>query len=200
MAAANRRRKRANGDDDKGLPGWAMLTIGLIIGLFVAFLVYLDDIEPMEDPDLAIEHPDELADADEEEERPRFEFYSILPELEVVLPDPRDDEPEVEEGVDPAPEVVEPEPEAGEPAAPAPDADHNFYLQVGSFQDPEPAESLVAEVTLLGLDVQVRSVEVNDEDWYRVHVGPFTDEGELEAAQERLQDNGIDSLVLRGER
>ncbi len=193
MAAANKRRTRGNSGDDKGLPGWAMLTIGLIIGLFVAFLVYLDDIEPMEEAEIAIEDSDDLADTEQEEEGPRFEFYSILPELEIVLPE--GPTPEVDEGVDPTPEPVEPE-----PVEPDVDGPYNYYLQVGSFQNPEQAESLVAEVTLLGLDVQVRSVEVDGDDWYRVHVGPFTSEGELETAQERLRDNGIDSLVLSGRR
>jgi len=182
-------RKRSRGSGG-GLPGWAMLLIGLVIGLFVAFLVYLDDLDPRPEDDIAIDADDDVV---AESDRPRFEFYSILPELEVVIPEfPRREEreaPEIEEGIAPPSEGIDP--------VPAPDADGRFFLQVGSFQEQNQAESMKAQVALLGLDVEVRSVQVNGDDWHRVRVGPFSDPESLEQAQDRLRDNGIDYLVLR---
>lgn len=190
MAAANKRRNRRHAGSTGGLPGWAMLTIGLIIGLFVAFLVYLDDLDPITS-DVATVDPDEAPAETEEDERPRFEFYSILPELEVVIPEfrrPRE-EPEVDEGITPPPAGVDPVPEI--------DGEGRYFLQVGSFQQADQAERLKAEVALLGLDVQVRTVRVNGDQWHRVRVGPFSSTEGLRGAQDRLRDNGIDYLVLR---
>ena len=187
------RRKKRNTGSGGGLPGWAMLTIGLIIGLFVAFLVYLDDLDPLTSDEVAVEDTDELVDS-ESSDRPRFEFYSILPELEVVVPELS--RPEEDPDLDPAPDAVTPAPED----APAPaeiDEAGRFFLQVGSFQDPDPADQLRAEVALLGLDVEIREVEVNNDDWFRVRVGPFSDVERMEDAQDRLRSNGIDFLVLR---
>lgn len=185
---AARRKKRDTGSGG-GLPGWAMLTIGLIIGLFVAFLVYLDDLDPLTSDDVAVEDTDELVDS-EDADRPRFEFYSILPELEVVVPElSLPGGGDTDGDAEPAPD-----------AAPAPaeiDEDGRFFLQVGSFQDHAPADQLRAEVSLLGLDVEIREVEVNNDDWFRVRVGPFSSVDRLENAQDRLRTNGIDFLVLR---
>lgn len=187
------RRKKRNTGSGGGLPGWAMLTIGLIIGLFVAFLVYLEDLDPLTSDHVAVEDTDELVDS-ETSDRPRFEFYSILPELEVVVPElsPSEDAPDTDEGIEPA---DAPAPTELDPAEV--DEEGRFFLQVGSFQDEEPADQLRAEVSLLGLDVETREVEVNDDIWYRVRVGPYADQERLENAQDRLRAQGIDFLVLR---
>jgi len=189
MAAASQRKKRRQSGSGGGLPGWAMLTIGLIIGLFVAFLVYLDDIDPGGTEQAT--RPDTEAVETEAEDRPRFEFYSILPELEVVIPEfpGRRGEAEAEEGTTPPPEGLDPIPET--------EPDGQYFLQVGSFREPDQADRMKAEVALLGLDVRVVTVEVNDEQWHRVRAGPFGDVGALDEARERLQANDIEYLVLR---
>ena len=198
MAQARRRARQAGSGG--GLPGWAMLTIGLIIGLFVAFLVYLDDLQ--EPPTAAVrqadeENPDRPSVAGAEaageaaEDKPRFEFYSILPELEVVVPD--------EPGT-PAERPPESEDRPGDAAgtgAPAPAAPGTFYLQAGSFQKADQADRMKARIALLGLDVEIQSVSINGERWHRVRVGPYTEKKTLRSAQQRLRDNDIDYLVLR---
>lgn len=202
MARARRHRGRQGGAG-QGLPGWAMLTIGLIIGLFVAFLMYLDDLETP--PASAVERGGGgegrgvVGDGDDDAgpERPRFEFYSILPELEVVVPDlppgPEDQRAPESGAAPPAPDAATPE----APDAPAPVREGTFYLQAGSFKEADQADRLRAEITLLGLDVGVQTVRINGERWHRVRVGPFTETAELRAAQQRLRENDIDYLVLR---
>jgi len=193
MAQARPRTRRQTGAAG-GLPGWAMLTIGLIIGLFVAFLVYLDDLE--DPPNAAVEsvkpeQQDEPASADDEgnanRDDPRFEFYSILPELEVVVPEQGSGEPDAgTEGDDSA------TPEAAETQAQG-----QFYLQAGSFQQADQAERMKARIALLGLDVAIERVRIEGERWHRVRVGPYANREALQVAQQRLRDNDIDVLVLR---
>lgn len=200
MAAAKKRASQRgnNRGGGGGLPGWAMLTIGLIIGLFVAFLVYLDDLEPQERDVASVDEAEPVA-PDEEDERPRFEFYSILPELEVMVPDfggDDDDGSEDDGGEDEAAggEIADPPvegPESGD------DEDTRYFLQVGSFQEDAKADEMKAEITLLGLDATIRTIEVDGEDWHRVRAGPFDDQSALEDAQDRLREEGIDALVLR---
>lgn len=198
MARARRRRTRQGGAG-QALPGWAMLTIGLIIGLFVAFLVYLDDLDAP--PRSAAERGGEdrgvaaQEDGGAEPERPRFEFYSILPELEVVVPDlpPAAGDEEAAPGEAAPP----PAPDGAAPTAPGPAREGTFYLQAGSFKDGDQADRLRAQITLLGLDVAVQTVRIDGQRWHRVRVGPFTETGDLRAAQQRLRENEIDFLVLR---
>ena len=190
----NRRQQGAS----KGLPGWAMLTIGLIIGLFVAFLVYLDDLD--EPPRTAVERtPDtseptdgeRQADDGDEDDKPEFEFYSILPELEVVVPEGE------RTGKDDADAGSGDAGGGGDDAEPVPGEGETFYLQAGSFQEADQADRMKARIALLGLDVAIQDVEINGEQWHRVRVGPYTDPAELRAAQKRLRSKDIDYLVLR---
>ena len=196
-----RRRTRQKGAGN-GLPGWAMLTIGLIIGLFVAFLVYLDDLQ--EPPSAAVSARDDAggsgsdvargeAGDEGEDDKPRFEFYSILPELEVVVPDQPKDEPRSPAGGDTDAGTDAPASESGAPV----EADGTFYLQAGSFRKADQADRLKAKISLIGLDVAIQTVDINGERWHRVRVGPYSDQQALRSAQKRLRDNDIDYLVLR---
>jgi len=184
MGRATARRQTGGG---QGLPGWAMLTIGLIIGLFVAFLVYLDDLD--QPPSASVESGDDedrsvAGDEASSEDKPRFEFYSILPDLEVIVPDA------------PAPEsAAGDEPDAN--VSTETDPDGTYFLQVGSFQKSEQADRMKAKISLLGLDVDIQSVNVSGERWHRVRIGPYADSAKLGAAQRRLRENDIDYLVLR---
>lgn len=197
MAQARRQNKRQSGSG-AGLPGWAMLTIGLIIGLFVAFLVYLDDMD--QPPNAAVQSPEaegatepqagaDSSHAEGESDGPRFEFYSILPELEVVVPE--FGRGSGEEGTDDGDTASEPA-----PAEPAAEGGH-YYLQAGSFRKAEQADRMKAEIALLGLDVVIQDVQVNGEQWHRVRVGPYTSTSALKAAQQRLRENEIEHLVMR---
>jgi cell division protein FtsN len=188
----------------RGLPGWAMLTIGLIIGLFVAFLVYLDDLDSP--PASAVEsQPAEeqatdteetaAAEEDADDESPRFEFYSILPELEVVVPDASEEDGEAP--VESAPGAPADSGESDTGTAPPPESDGRFYLQAGSFQKSGQADRMKARISLLGLDVEIQQVDINGESWHRVRAGPFTDPSRLKDAQKRLRSDDIDYLVTR---
>ena len=157
------------------IPGWGMLLIGLVIGLFIAFLVYLDrlDTVPAASPQ---------AEAAEPAVKPRFEFYSILPELEIVVPDILEDVvPETAVRSDP--EATEPQPV--------------YYLQAGSFKNGTEADRMKANLALLGLDVVVQSVTVNKVEWHRVRVGPLHSTQALRQARERLRDNDIEFMLLK---
>jgi cell division protein FtsN len=188
----------------RGLPGWAMLTIGLIIGLFVAFLVYLDDLDSP--PASAVEsQPAEeqatdteetaAAEEDADDESPRFEFYSILPELEVVVPDASEEDGEAP--VESAPGAPADSGESDTGTAPPPESDGRFYLEAGSFQKSGQADRMKARISLLGLDVEIQQVDINGESWHRVRAGPFTDPSRLKDAQKRLRSDDIDYLVTR---
>ncbi len=195
-----KRNKRQRGAA-KGLPGWAMLTIGLIIGLFVAFLVYLDELD--QPPNATARAPESSepspaptgAEGDDGpgDQGPRFEFYSILPELEVVVPEFGQGTPPDDESA-PAPEQ-EPAPATDEGTIDG--ENRRYFLQAGSFQQAEQADRLKAEIALLGLDVAIQDVEVNGQRWHRVRVGPFSRHDALQSAQERLRANEIDYLMMR---
>ena len=191
------------------VPGWLWLVAGLVIGGFLVFLATLqpggDEIKRNQETAKAKEPP--KRSAQEQAAKPKYDFYTLLPESEVILP-PEAKAPE------PAPPPVSPEEAAkldaaraeaalsGKTPPPPPTiakapAVTQFFLQAGSFRKQVDADKVRAEIIMLGHDVQVESVKVRDENWYRVLVGPYTSREQLTKAQKALAGSGFSNLLLQ---
>ena len=214
---ARRRKKR------KSLSPWAGVIGGLLIGLFVAFLVYLK-MQEKPDPHVYLQESIPAPAATTEQDtrgvrkqqqdaippppKPRFDFYTLLPEMEVVIP-----EEEISEALKqppPPPPVTAPVQEASKPApaaAPAPKpapakaarpASGTYYLQVGSFKNGVQAERFKAELAMQGMQTSIQTVTINNKDTYhRVRVGPFQNLDALDKTRQSLKKKGIDSTPIK---
>lgn len=88
---------------------------------------------------------------------------------------------------------VAPASEAGEAAA-----ERTLYaLQAGAFRLADDADSLKAKLALIGLEARVLPAEVNGQRVYRVRIGPYAQLDDLNRARARLEENGIESVVVR---
>ncbi len=115
-----------------------------------------------------------------EEAKPRFEFYTMLPEMEVAVPDS---------------EIRSSTSDGAQEAAPA---RGTYLLQVGSFRKLGEADGLKASLALLGLEAHIQTVSINGEQtWHRVRLGPFSKTSQLNEARTRLQENQIEAMVLK---
>lgn len=172
----------------RGLPGWVWMLSGLAIGLFVALLVYLAErpASPVEKPSFSVSSPAPKADEHERATsessppKPRFDFYTLLPELEVVIPE-GDYRIKGSEGPVPAP-VEEP---------------GSYILQAGSFRQYAEADRMKASLALLGVQARIQTVQVNDDTWHRVRIGPYADLGELNEIRDRLRDNRVETILVK---
>ncbi len=193
------------------IPGWVWMASGLTVGLFVAFLVYLDK-QPDSNIDLpaAVQQtkqrlhlqdtrdvrkdatakapPGPAGKSADKGSTPRFQFYSILPELEVAVPD---DELKREERQQEQRAVAHPG-----PTTPPPDGTH-YVLQAGSFKQFKEADGFKARLALLGVQASIETVDINGTKWHRVRVGPFTDIKSLNQARARLHEHDIEPMVLK---
>jgi cell division protein FtsN len=157
-----------------------------------------EDPAPREEP-----APEAKADSPpkEEETEPGYRFYTLLPNMEVEVP-----EPPAEKAPEPAPEPTR-EPEKAESGAggetspepaPRPDGGGEFLLQVASFQQPDSAEALKAELALQGLQAKVVDSDLGDKGtWYRVRLGPYAERAEAETVRDRLEEKGLRPMVMR---
>lgn len=167
------------------IPPWIWMLTGLLIGLFVAFLVYINQFQNLqraETPkaDVRPTPRPRPAAAKAEEKKPegkmRFDFYSILPEYEVVIP----------------------EEDLKRPEKPLPAAPGKYVVQAGSFRSAKDADTRRAQLALLGLISRTQTVTVDGKDtWHRVQLGPYDQISELEKTRNLLQDNGIDFIILK---
>lgn len=135
--------------------------------------------------------------------KPKFDFYSLLPEEEVVVPAETPPEP-VQLPPAPPPDTATP---AVQPQAPvaaavpapaaAPAASGDYLLQVGSFRKPGDAERLKAQLAMLGIQTSIQTVTIdNGQTYHRVRTGAYDKSG-ANAIQSKLKQNGHDSMMMR---
>lgn len=200
----------------KPVPGWFWLVCGLVIGGFMVFLFSLepgrDEIKRNKVEEARVKQANKAAaakPASSEPAKPKYDFYTLLPESEVILP-----QQAIEPPVPPAQKPVTPEEAAkidaaraqaalnGEVPPPPPviakgPVSSQFFLQAGSFRRKDDADTLRAQLILLGQSVQVESGTVREEIWHRVLVGPFATREQLGTAQKSLAASGFSNLLLQ---
>ena len=113
---------------------------------------------------------------DKAQEKPRFEFYKILPGSQEPVPQ-----------AEPKPAVAAPKP-----------AGDALFLQAGSFQNPADADNLKARLALMGVEASVQQVTLPEKGvMHRVRIGPYANPDEMAKARTLLAQNGIQASVVR---
>jgi cell division protein FtsN len=171
-----RRPQKTSTKNSSTVPGWVWLLTGIVAGVFISFLGYLADITPEPAPAAR----GESKPAAKQEPKPaakdpgtRFDFYTLLPEREVIVPTEQQ-------------ETTEPEQQ------------YQYILQAGSFKKADDADRLRAKLIMMGMDVRVDAVKGQGGDtWHRVQVGPFTSRSKLSKARSSLIHEGIETLLLK---
>lgn len=189
----NRRRRKSGREGSLALWKWMLIT-ALIIS-FVVFLFYLRSkgdkqvkIQPLSQTIPANKQnktqpekntaakTEKKAEAKPEPEVPQFDFYTILPEKEVVVPDHEIDTRSREERVGQAKET-------------------KYILQAGSYKDFKEADQSRAKLALMGIESRIEKAKVGSVTWYRIKMGPFTRMSSVSNIRSRLRKNGIDAIV-----
>lgn len=198
-------KSRATRKRKKSLPGYVWLLSGLAIGLFIAFIVYLDK-QPDNDKSFGSAVQEELEklkqqqkkkttkkaesaknESTTEKKEQKFNFYTILPELEVFIPESETRPPDT-------PTKTKSHKSTNKTTKPP--TNKQYVLQVGSFQSLSDAEKLKANVAFLGLSAHVQHVTVNKQTWHRVRTGPYKSKQLLYKSQKTLKKNGIHAISM----
>lgn len=124
-------------------------------------------------------------------EPPHYEFYNLLKEQEVVVPDE-----ELEARPRKPPADIAATPEAEQTAA-APVPKSGYLIQVSSTQSARDADGLKAQLAMLGLHAQVNKASIKGKTWYRVRVGPYNSAQAVQQARRQLVSNGHNTLVIK---
>lgn len=123
-----------------------------------------------------------------------YEFYTVLPEFEEVLP---------KDAVVEVTSVAVKKPENMRKTKAKPVADKtlkpggSFVLQVASYGRRADAEKLKAKLALGGLRSHVQEVSIESKKYYRVRVGPYSDYGSMTADDYKLSRMGFKALRLK---
>ena len=196
-------------------PAWVWLGIGVLLGLVISATVLIKDWAPMlrkknlPQPNAEATAPkeSEQAVADEAGKKPgppkkQYDFYSVLPEMEVVIPDAelsakaRAEQQKQQQAM--AAAQNNPNAAATPPAATPPaDANAHYVLLAGSYGDAKTADEAKAKLAMLGIIAKVQTVSVNGKTWNRVMVGPYANASDTEAAQKTLADAGVKAIPMK---
>ncbi|MGE3298149.1 MAG: SPOR domain-containing protein [Porticoccaceae bacterium] len=172
-------------------PPWAIFVSGAIVGVAATLAAMLWRPHPG-DPAEASGDTDTKAQA---EAKPRFDFYTLLKESEVFVPEV--EEPPLVKAPAPPTDPAKKKQEDEKASAEKPSS-YEFILQTGSFRTRGDADSLRARLLLLNLRASVESAGAKPgEVWHRVMVGPFTSQETLARARTALQQNGVDSILVK---
>ena len=191
-------KNQARRSGGQGTPGWVWLLVGLLIGAVITVGLLLrgqwseaGSLLPKPNPEArapaASEEP--VAQDAPEPKKPKYDFYDVLRDKEVIIPDAELSAQAQAEAATP------PEETAPEAAADGP----RYLIQAGAFRSSSDAEALKARIALTGEVARVESAEIQGGTIYRVRLGPYPNASTLAAAKQALGNHGIDAVAIRAQ-
>lgn len=156
------------------VPSWVWLFTGVATGLFLAFLYYLAGIQtPAESGKVQTSISQRHSTRQETPKAPSFDFYNVLPNAQVNTARGKGQIPSKTINDKTAVETL---------------------LQTGAFTLPKDADKRRVELLLLGLNVNIQTVDIKGKTLHRVQVGPFDSKSALNNAKNMLTQNGIEHI------
>lgn len=210
--AARKSRQATRGKQSKPLPGWVWMAAGMVLGVVLMLVVLGKDwATTFGRPRLPQPNPQALAPADNEPlvpataapaetakaKRQTYDFYQVLPEKEVLIPDAEISARVRAEQVAKAAQAQKPTTPATPGTAAAPLAASRYMLQAGSFPEIRSAEEVKARLALLGFSAQIQPVVVDGKTFNRVRLGPYPSASDLEVAKRTLAENGVSAVAMK---
>ena len=174
-------RRKGGASAWRKLPRWSLLLFGLALGVSAVLITQLvlkragagDGLAGL----FAARHPDKPLPKKPPEPppaKPKFDFYTVLPETETVLPRSKT--------------AKTARPEQGV----------SYVLQVASFAGYQDADQLKAKLALSGLVAHIQKVTIEGKgEYHRVRLGPYERLEELDSTDQQLRKLGIHAIRLR---
>lgn len=177
MARDYKHRATAKKKSQTSVSWWKWLLIILIIGLFAYFLMSIRS----SDQNVGSTQPPSKPPAQKTVEKkkpgePKFDFYTILPEKEVVVSDYEINTRKKAEKV-------------GHSKA------TQYIMQAGSFRNYADADSMKARLALMGIESRIERAKIGNIIWNRIKIGPFSKISSVDRIRSKLRQNKIDVIV-----
>lgn len=194
MARDYQRRANPKSRKEKSTSFWKWLLVGLLAALFITFLFYLEPKQGTKDSSQLISPSHSSSSQRDSREvkkaetiqvlpktKPRFEFYTKLPEIEVIIPES---------------EIAERRRAEKKGAVET----RQYIIQAGSFRQYSDADRRKAQLAMLGEEPRIETIKIGSTKWNRVLIGPFSSMRKIDGIRSRLRKNKIDSVVVISKR
>lgn len=111
-------------------------------------------------------------------QEPRFTFYKILAEKEVIIAEHEIKTMKREESQGKKPETA-------------------YLLQAGSFTSQQDAEKVKARLAEIKVKAKLEKISLDNTAWYRVKIGPYATLADADKVRQYLRTHKIDSVVQK---
>jgi cell division protein FtsN len=164
--------------------GYGLLAGALLASMAFAYLNGKGGHRSSDPPDSPRPDPHRAAPSDAAGVAPgktaeKYDFYQMLPNFEVVVPEKDKD---VKRDLPAAVQIERP---------------GVYVLQAGSYRNEADADRVRAQLAKQGIDARVQRVAVDADVWHRVRIGPISNLDELNKLRRQLQATEVDALVIR---
>jgi cell division protein FtsN len=183
------KKRKSRGKSKKGAGGAAWLLMGVVIGLSLALISYIKFQGRIKAPAALVsvleetKTPQQKPPAATHAAKPKFEFYSLLPKMEVEVAHPNNTHPT---------STTTSTSTALEKA--------KFRLQLASFKQFSDADSLKAKLALEGFKLEIAAITLPPgEVWYRVRTPVLNDRNTALNLQKKLQKQAVPSIVVKAD-
>jgi len=120
-------------------------------------------------------------------EKPKFDFYRILPGSEEPVSDKELRERERQQRA-----------AAKSGGSQQETSKDVYFIQAGSFQNPADADNQKARLAILGFESSVEPANLPDKGtWYRVRMGPYAKVEEINKVRQALAQSGIEANLIK---
>lgn len=180
--------------------------LGVVVGIGISGLTYLS-LKQSDALQEVVQTTDKPTTKQQDTgNSPYFDFYAVLPDMEVVVP--KEEMPVSKQS---SQKSTPPKPSKIENAKPVQTTSSTreddkkptaqvgeFLLQAGSFSRNSDAERRRAELGFQGFNARIQPVELDSgATTHRVMVGPYNNMDNMHQAKEKLAQAGIDTLAIR---
>lgn len=204
--ATQRNGRQAVRNGGSGIPGWALFLAGVVVGLIIFALAsrHLPSLrrndQPQANPNAVAEKgsaPGIASSTASAGAAGQFDFYKVLPEKEVVIPNAELSAMAKAEQQKAAAANNVSAASAASTTAPTATSQGSYVLQVGAFPNASDADALKAKLALGGFTAHTQAISIDGKTWNRVRVGPFATATALQAMQKKLQSAGFNAMPMK---
>jgi cell division protein FtsN len=133
-----------------------------------------------------------------ENDKPQFEFYTMLSEKEVLVPEQEIVTRTQQERIA-TPQPSETPVDTTPPAMPVVEtptkSNASYMMQAGSFKNAVDAEKMRANLEAMGIEARVEKGKVGETIYHRIKLGPYAQMTSVTTIRARLKQSGIDVIV-----
>jgi cell division protein FtsN len=187
-----------------GIPGWGLFLAGVVVGLILmGFVAHRGMIPSLRRTDQPQANPDAVAEkgsapgiaaSNAASSTSQFDFYKVLPEKEVVIPNA---ELSAMAKAEQQKAAAANNASAGATAGAQAASEGGYVLQIGAFPDAGDADAMKAKLALQGFTAHVQAVTLDGQVWNRVRIGPFQSATQLQDVQKQLAAAGFHAIPLK---